>query len=224
MKQKILATIILTAFAGALALATSPAVADPSDAKLASDLRARIDSGQGIHRVIVRHDPSFGDADLDAIRVRGGTLRQRHDGIGAFSADLSTDEIEVLASDARIRSISPDRRVLANLDVTVPAVGADRIVEELSYSGKGITVALIDSGITPTATIPASRIVASVDFTDGPSSNVDRFGHGTHVAGIIGGPGHRSGRQLRLPPRPRRGGTRLRQQRDRRDRLGHRAP
>jgi serine protease AprX len=172
----------------ALLLASTAVLADATDDKLAADLKGRIESG-GTHRVIVSHDASFGSSDLDALRNRGERLRRNHPGIGGFSADLSSEAIEDLASDPRVLSISPDRKVVGNLDVTVPTVGADTIADELGYAGKGVTVALIDSGITPTSAIHAGRLVASVDFTDSSPSNVDAFGHGTHIAGIIGGSG-----------------------------------
>lgn len=77
------------------------------------------------------------------------------------------------------------------------------------YDGTGIGVAVIDSGITsvpdlgPAAKSPA-RIVYNQSFlpavsstgaplpTTGPAATNDQFGHGTHVAGLIGGNGRSS--------------------------------
>jgi hypothetical protein len=112
----------------ALLLASTAVLADATDDKLAADLKGRIESG-GTHRVIVSHDASFGSSDLDALRNRGERLRRNHPGIGGFSADLSSEAIEDLASDPRVLSISPDRKVVGNLDVTVPTVGADTIAD-----------------------------------------------------------------------------------------------
>src|SRR5262249_5978197 len=66
--------------------------------------------------------------------------------------------------------------------------------------GSGVGVALIDSGVTPWHDDLArnvsngrgpigQRVMEFVDFVDGAAQPHDDFGHGTHVAGIIGGSG-----------------------------------
>jgi serine protease AprX len=59
-------------------------------------------------------------------------------------------------------------------------------------SGRGVTVAIIDSGIAPHADLSSSRVRAYRDFITGGRTPVDGCGHGTHVAGIIAGSGDRS--------------------------------
>ena len=54
-------------------------------------------------------------------------------------------------------------------------------------TGRGVTVAVIDSGFDPRHLALKSRTLLTVDFTGG--DGVDRFGHGTHVAGLIAGAG-----------------------------------
>jgi serine protease AprX len=75
-------------------------------------------------------------------------------------------------------------------------VGADRLRNETGPDGQGITVAVVDSGITTNhadyqSAQGGSRIIGSVKVGNLPDTN-DGNGHGTFVAGIIGGNGNSS--------------------------------
>ena len=76
------------------------------------------------------------------------------------------------------------------------AVNADR-VWATGRTGQGVTVAVLDSGITRDADLvqPTNRILASVNFADPLGTLTDPGGHGTHVAGTIAGNGMRSNGQ-----------------------------
>jgi subtilisin family serine protease len=62
--------------------------------------------------------------------------------------------------------------------------------------GSGVGVAVIDSGIVPNYDLLPSRIRAFRDFTTGQgaveTAPTDGYGHGTHVASLIGGTGEMS--------------------------------
>ncbi|WP_030320356.1 S8 family peptidase [Streptomyces sp. NRRL B-3229] len=60
------------------------------------------------------------------------------------------------------------------------------------YDGKGVKVAVLDTGIDTTHPDLASAVKASKNFT-GPDSTDDMAGHGTHVAATLAGSGERSG-------------------------------
>ncbi len=97
------------------------------------------------------------------------------------------------------QSDCPDCFYTDNLESTfAESLGADVLWNESNYlQGQGVTVAVVDSGISPHQDFMGangeSRLLAQVDFITPGAALDDYYGHGTHVAGSIGGNGARSG-------------------------------
>jgi subtilisin family serine protease len=84
-----------------------------------------------------------------------------------------------------------DGRVKADLKDSVPQIGAPE-AWAAGYDGRGVTVAVLDSGIDATHPDLAGQIDGKVSFVPGEDTS-DVHGHGTHVASTIVGTGAASG-------------------------------
>ncbi|EHR59580.1 S8 family serine peptidase [Saccharomonospora cyanea] len=80
-----------------------------------------------------------------------------------------------------------DGPVEAALDETVARIGAPEAWES-GYTGEGVRVAVLDTGIDAGHPDLDDAVVEARDFT-GEGTTDDTQGHGTHVAGIIAGDG-----------------------------------
>jgi serine protease AprX len=157
----------------------------------------------GSSRVIITIRPGA-DPSSD-VRKLGGKLGRRLGLINGRVAEVPNDVLRKLAERSDILSIHHDRPTGGEMNRAAVTVGARHAQAEFGYSGAGIGVAVIDSGITSyhddltyngtssaVRTLAGQRTAAFVDFVNGRSTRYDDNGHGTHVAGIIAGNGRDS--------------------------------
>jgi serine protease AprX len=114
---------------------------------------------------------------------------------GAVALELSRADLDALSRDSAFAHISADLPVAPDMAITNKVTGASAVWQGTSsllgstpgYTGAGIGVAVVDSGIAPHNAI-SDRVVARVNLVSWePPTTGDPYGHGTHVAGIIGG-------------------------------------
>lgn len=113
--------------------------------------------------------------------------------INGVACKISTDGIYRLADNPDIEYISFDSKVFALLDIATATIKSN-VPNSKGYTGEGITVAIIDTGVSPhnDLTRPKNRIIGFKDFINNKLEPYDDNGHGTHVAGIIGSNGYSS--------------------------------
>jgi serine protease AprX len=136
-------------------------------------------------RVIVRGDPDL----LTAAATRHNVTVLRV--LGNFVVvSANAKDVEALAQETAVETMSLDRPVVSAMALTDTTVGAGKVrAGTLGYpgvTGRGIGVAVLDSGIAQHDAL-ASKVVAAVSFVPDDANTDDRFGHGTHIAGIIAG-------------------------------------
>ncbi|HUI39534.1 MAG TPA: S8 family serine peptidase [Methanothrix sp.] len=83
-----------------------------------------------------------------------------------------------------------------HLFIPATAINADRLWQK-GIDGKGVTVAVIDSGIDKNHPDLAGKVIGEKNFVEGEATTDDLLGHGTMVAGIIAGSGVSSGGKYR---------------------------
>ena len=161
--------------------------------KLDSTLNALAD-GNGESDVIVEF---FDDSDtVSRIRSNGGLAGRKLGIISARGARMPNSMLKRLADDPKVKRVVHDREAWGEIARTTATIGARNVHNYFGYTGHGVGVAVIDSGITPwhddltIANRQGQRVAKFVDFVNGQTAKYDDWGHGTHVAGIIAGNGY----------------------------------
>lgn len=118
-----------------------------------------------------------------------------HFALKGFSATLTDDELIKLKQDPRVKYIEPDGIVTASLVTQNTATwGLDRVDQRnlplnstytYDATGTGVSVYIIDTGINYSHNDFGNRASFGFDAFDGDGKDCN--GHGTHVAGTVGG-------------------------------------
>ena len=153
--------------------------------------------------VIVRELPGAGSVPEQAVEAFGGDVERYIPIIGGFVAEVPAAAVPELRRLDGIQSVTLNSqvRLLGNIDGMDPnkdpgswlKVAKNTKLIEMwhnGFTGQGVDVALIDSGVAPVEGL-SMQVINGPDLSfDSQADNltdVDTYGHGTHLAGLIAG-------------------------------------
>lgn len=127
------------------------------------------------------------EIDYELLEEMGAEIHEEFDAISAVSVTLPNEEmIQAASNDSSIEYIEENSEVRAAAQTTTwgyRSVKANT-ASSLGYTGKGVKIAVIDSGIN--SKHPDLKVAGGISKVKNSSHLTDGNGHGTHVAGVIG--------------------------------------
>jgi serine protease AprX len=161
----------------------------------------------GLQDIILKNDDSIGrfiifanrlEQDLELLKNNGYKVVHSLPFIDAYIVEGSSENIRSLESIKDIHYIMGDSEVQSHMDIVGKSLHINRL-NHSSYSGEGVGIAIMDTGIFPHVDFlkPSMRLVAFKDFIHKKKEPYDDNGHGTFVAGVAAGSGYASGGKYR---------------------------
>ena len=195
-------TVALTGSRAALPAADAPVAAAetlPSLNPALADLAAR--SPHKRVEVIVQLNPGTArGAAAPLVRELGGKVTRDLHIINAVAAELPAAGARELASRPEVRAVSPNAATKSQATGDGLATSYNASIQTpylwntYRGTGRGVGVAVVDTGIAgdlpdfrASSLDKSSRVIASAVVNPDAKTAGDRYGHGTHVAGIIAG-------------------------------------
>ena len=154
-----------------------------------------VTEGDSLQKVVVTGLQEGAVAVARAVTAVGGSVTDPLPIVNGAAAEVPADRIDDLAAQPGVRAVTADRSVqfeALSYDETSTASSFARTTGatkawSAGNLGKGVGVAVLDTGVSPHPDF-AGRLVHGPDLS-GEGTYVDSYGHGTVMAGLVGGSG-----------------------------------
>jgi serine protease AprX len=168
--------------------------------KLDRDLERRAIVGSSSHKSTVIVTLEDG-TDLP-VALQKYSRFGRLNAVGAHVLDIPDSELPNVAGLSQTVHVHPDALVHGLDFRTGVTSGSFFVNHNVGFTGAGVTVAVLDSGLAKGHDdFTGSKVRYFKDFVNNRSDRYDDYGHGTHVAGILAGSGKDSdGKEMGVAP------------------------
>jgi serine protease AprX len=191
--------IVVLALLAPVAAAAPPGGSGRSPSSKLDRALANSQSSGEVQSVIVTTRSGAKAGVRKRLEGHGDKVLKEHGLLNALTVRVDGRGLEALVNDPDVEYISTDADVAAHgAPSNEPVVSNLKQMLALGnwFTGSTVTVAVVDSGIADTGDF-SGRIVGTYDFTAGLGGvaklPLDEYGHGTHVAGLVGSSGATSG-------------------------------
>lgn len=214
------AAIVAAVTGGALALAptafgasSQPDRPTPQRALEAVQLAPVL--GTAVHdRYIVAFEkdsksPQMRSARADAKALGARVTHTYSTALDGFAAELPAQALRALRRNPNVAFIEPDRQMRISETQSPATWGIDRIDQRnlplnnaytFNQSGAGVTAYILDTGIRASHSEFSGRVTSGFTSINDGRGTSDCNGHGTHVAGTVGGETYGVAQDVRLVP------------------------
>ncbi|WP_063765619.1 S8 family peptidase [Herbidospora cretacea] len=163
----------------------------------------------GSYIVVLKPTADVRAQSRDLAAENGGQVKNVYNrAIKGFSINATAKEARALAADPDVAYVEQDAVVTIDAEqANPPSWGLDRIDQRAlplnsrytyTGTGAGVTAYIIDTGILTTHQDFGGRAVSGKDFVSNDNDATDCNGHGTHVAGTVGGTAYGVAKQVKL--------------------------